>query len=129
MAGSANVHRVIAAVKRKTGSAVVRVTTAIHARLQEANPVDTGFSAANWPVSIGAPDRRVLGSPEGVDRAAAAASLAEAAQAYRVEMGSAFISNNTEYIGYLNEGSSDQAAALWIERAIADGLRDAARAP
>ena len=87
-------------------------------------PVDTGWARANWVAQIGSPYRAELGGGEvetSEIQAAAAlsgATLAGIAAAYKTSQGAVFISNNVPYIVELDMGSSAQAAAGFIERAI-----------
>jgi hypothetical protein len=109
----------MAALVGKTERTVTDLAVEIHANLTEATPIRTGNAAANWLCSIGAPDTRVVGSPDSVDAASGPASVAETVRAYRMSMGSAFVSNHVEYLPALWDGSSAQASPGWGEAAIA----------
>jgi hypothetical protein len=101
-------------------------------------PVDTGRARANWILSILAPATGVnVGldeTPEGgvtrggpVGGAGAAAGDAAMVQArgviagYKLEFGTIFIVNNTEYIVPLNNGHSLQAPAGMLQRGLVAG--------
>jgi hypothetical protein len=113
-----------------------------------ATPVDTGFARGHWTPSVGAPvtaparpPKKVVLTPGGkvsgtgtVDRKAArsegsaarAANLAKArslSETYKLSMGRPYLSNNVPYIVYLNEGSSAQAGAKFIEKAVDKAVR------
>ena len=87
-------------------------------------PVDKGRARLNWQLSIGTPaaDIKEVGQSGGPPLSAGAVpSLQEVGQTVVDEankelknlkpFGTAFISNNVNYIGYLDEGSSQQAPA------------------
>ena len=85
-----------------------------------ATPVDTGLARGNWRTKTGSPEEEEINSPRSV-----AAVVAEAnAEIRQYQLGSnIFITNNVEYIGFLDEGSSLQAPNGMSEQAIAAGLR------
>lgn len=99
--------------------------------LTSATPVDTGFARAGWTPSVGAPDP---GPSERPSKPAVARAQAEAlfgshsraaellASSYRLGQGAVFIVNNVRYVVYLNAGSSAQAPALFVERAVATAI-------
>jgi len=95
--------------------------------LSSATPVDTGFARSGWTPGVGSPIADASRRP--ADEAAArsvARSRGEVnkskalalARAYKVTQGPAFLSNATPYIVALNEGSSAQAPAKFIDRSI-----------
>lgn len=103
-------------------------------------PVDTGFARANWVPHIGRERSDASGYlPKGSTRedrerfakdaeATSEAGAAAIATGYKIEMGPIFISNNVPYIGMLNFGSSRQAPAGFVERAIVKAVtEDSAR--
>ena len=93
-------------------------------------PVDTGRARSNWLVGIGAAIRDVIDalSPgEGLsagERLNAQLSI----DAARTEIEKhrpgqdIYISNNLSYIDFLNQGSSAQAPANFVEKAIQAGI-------
>ncbi len=93
-----------------------------------ATPVDTGRARSNWRVSSGSPDTAVrepyasgTGGSSGAQNAAAAIDHGKAVvQADR--SGTIYISNNLPYIGALNDGSSAQAPAGFVELAVNAGV-------
>ena len=88
-------------------------------------PVDTGRARSNWIVNIKSPARKTQGAyvPGGKGSTASAnvqAALAqgEAVVATRKTGQDIYISNNLSYISDLNNGSSAQAPAQFIQMAI-----------
>jgi len=86
-------------------------------------PVDTGWARTNWVPGIGTPPTGTAGSREAaeagiLDTSMQQRGLAEVAAAYKLNQGSIFISNNVPYIVLLNEGSSAQAPAGFVQNAI-----------
>jgi len=102
---------------------VKKITLDMTANLQQATPVDTGWARANWVPAIGLPYTANL---QNVQASASAASAARARQqggiaavgGYSLRMGKVFISNNVPYIMILNDGSSNQAPAGFVQRAV-----------
>ncbi len=80
-------------------------------------PVDTGRARANWFVSVGAPEVQNIEGPnlgdKGANEGAATATALGQAQAalarYDIKLGPIFITNSVPYIGFLDEGASQQA--------------------
>lgn len=92
-----------------------------------ATPVDKGRARSNWLVELDAPARTTvepyapgLGGNTGGANAAAAIAQGQATIAlYNGDRNTAIaISNNLPYIGRLNEGSSLQAPAGFVEKAV-----------
>ena len=57
-----------------------------------------------------------------LNRTPQAAGQARIASSYRIEQGNVYISNNVSYIVLLNEGSSAQAPAAFVQMAIGRAL-------
>lgn len=91
-------------------------------RLENATPVDTTHASTNWVGSVGKPYTAVAGSRESPSRAAQLAGKARV-RAYSgkdIKAGrKLFIRNNVFYVKFLNRGSSQQAPARFVERALA----------
>ncbi len=91
-----------------------------------ATPVDTGKARSNWQVGVGAPAEGVVspyapGKRLGIGETGNANGAINAGMAvirYSDPDQPLFISNNVEYIGKLNDGSSAQSGAQFIERAF-----------
>ncbi|MEM6902249.1 MAG: hypothetical protein AAF556_03300 [Pseudomonadota bacterium] len=92
-----------------------KVVLAVFGAVTRATPVDTGTARGNWQPTLNQPATEVLETTQVQNAQADATATA-------FEMGDvAFISNNTAYIGKLNEGSSRQAPAGFVERAAQAG--------
>lgn len=126
MKGFANRMRVIARAVPGNADAIVRkVAMAVDRVVVTTTPVDTGRARANWQAAIGAaPGGEVGAYPAGKGGATGAAAAAQAmAQANGVIAGYKggdviHLTNNLPYIGRLNEGSSDQAPAGFVQAGI-----------
>lgn len=115
---------------RRADSHFVKQVKAVHKEIVLATPVDTGFARSNWRVGIGRVPSGTIpahapGSKLGISEAGnAAVAIYDAANVLaKYKNGQeVFISNNVNYIALLNAGSSSQAGAYFIERAIAAGM-------
>jgi len=101
-------------------------------------PVDTGWARANWVPSVATPYTTddVINPKEkmlatGTDSISAEvlareqvqqAGIATVAATYTMNKGPAFITNNVPYIIRLNMGSSTQAPAGFVQRAVAKAI-------
>lgn len=93
--------------------------------LVRATPVDTGWARANWIISVGA----TLGVPIGPP-GVAGVEIAEVFQRQSlanlfltsIQGQPIFLENNVPYIDVLNEGSSAQAPAGFVQAAIQIGF-------
>lgn len=104
------------------------VSRAIVADLTDVTPVDESTAISNWQLSIHeavAGDRTafVLGSQGSTKDASAAAARSTAERQLRVKRPEDFvyISNVLPYIVPLNDGSSKQAPAGFVERSVLMG--------
>ena len=90
-------------------------------------PVDTGWARANWIPNIGSPRSGTAGQrpDEGgrADTGAQDAGVAEVLTSYTARRGAVHITNNVPYIVFLNAGTSRQAPAGFVERAIQKAVR------
>ena len=109
--------------------AVVRLTVDIHGRLVRppsagGTPRDTSWAASRWIPRIGVGP--VVPQPRPADarpnNSEAQAGLAQVIAQFNLARGATSISNGAPYIGRLNEGSSQQAPAGFVQRAIAESL-------
>ena len=116
----------------KNASLLVRPPAlAIDQAVVLATPVDTGRARANWLVSVDrlldntiepyAPGKD--GNTGGQNAQAAIDQGQEAVAMYQETSKSIHITNNLEYIGALNNGSSAQAPANFVQQAIDAGVR------
>jgi len=100
---------------------VKKLTLDVTANLIETNPVDTGWSKANWVPSIGVPlINASISSTGNISTAVATQSqgIANIATQYTLDQGDVFMTNNVPYVPNLNDGHSNQAPAGFIQRAI-----------
>lgn len=115
---------IIQELDRVTANAVRDLSTDLTDVLRTTTPVDTGWARANWVPQAGSPfegnteeldpGERFLRTPA---QEASQATAIAALSSYRG--GEVFINNNVPYITELNEGSSQQAPAGFVQMAIA----------
>lgn len=100
-------------------------------------PVDTGEARSNWILSLGVPiqgtiapytpyPKRSQGNGRGRAETAntdGALTRAEGAIAARLPGQTVIIQNNVPYIGLLNDGSSVQAPANFVQLAMKEGVK------
>lgn len=115
------IGRVIAAL------ALNIVANLVRAPSEGGTPVDTGWARANWVPRIGEPFKGTAGTREqaeagNVSQAEQGAGLADLV-GYRQERGKVYVTNNVPYIVRLNEGSSKQAPAGFVQDAVAKAVR------
>lgn len=98
---------------------VAEVTEEIGRELVPATPVDTGFARGNWRPSLNAPATVPVtnNDPTG---AATIARITTVARQYRVG-DTVYITSNIPYIERLNEGSSPQAPAGFVQKSVRAG--------
>ncbi len=123
-------------VEANANALVRRVALAVDTTVVLATPVDTGRARSNWQASIGGPasgarDAYAPGtagstaganSREAIDQAKSVIASQRPGQAVH-------ITNNLPYIGKLNEGSSAQAPAGFVETAVLVGIAAVKAAP
>lgn len=108
---------------------VKKVGLAVDQAVVLATPADTGRARSNWNIGIGRPERGVRepfapGSKLGIgesQNAQAALAEAQAEIPTRRPGQDIYISNNLDYIEQLNDGSSAQAPAMFVEQAVETG--------
>ena len=86
-----------------------------------ATPRETGLAQGNWRTSVSAPPVGTVSRTSGAAAISAGMRSVKAAKKRisKGRQGRIFIVNNLPYIGKLNEGSSEQAPAFFIEVAFA----------
>jgi len=129
MAGEERQIRVIVEeLEEYTAKIVTGVALEIHAILTEDTPLDTGWARANWVPAVGRPGASSSEQAGNIQSAQgkAAAGLATVA-GYKLTQGAIHITNNVPYIEVLNAGSSKQAPADFVPRAIEKGIAAALR--
>lgn len=109
----ASAAEIAARLRTYAATRVRDLTINVQAGLQAETPVDTGFAAGNWQITIGQPAEGTVELGAGV--AIGAAVLAN----YRLDDGPTYVTNNAAYIRRLNAGHSQQAPAGFVEAVIA----------
>lgn len=97
----------------KTANQVVSLET--QARLKRLNPKATNWSANNWNLAIGQPDRE-LRPPQRPKKKIKLTGPNIGAIGKITDKSVIYITNNTPYVIYLEEGHSKQQAAGWFRR-------------
>ena len=101
--------------------AIARVTRKVSldvtANLVETTPVDTGWARANWIPSVGQPSESPVGSKESISVVEQALGKTKVAGFKDISQ-KVFITNNVPYITDLNDGTSKQAPAGFVQNAI-----------
>ena len=116
------IDMVMSALTEVTEKVIKKITLDTHANLIAATPVDLGWARANWIPAIGTPVTSPTGTPGGYSQSAQLAGIASVATSYTLPRGKVFISNNVKYITKLNEGSSRQAPAGFVQNAISKAV-------
>lgn len=107
-------------VERNAPAGQRRVALAIDAAVVLATPVDTGRARSNWLVATGAP---ADGVRETYGQGAGQRAISEGrAVIERHIQGPIHITNNLPYIVRLNQGSSRQAPAGFVEKSVQVGM-------
>ncbi len=122
------IKAILRGLNRLGEKVVSKITLDLTANLIEATPVDVGWARSNWVPAIGTPFITNLRGVEATSANAAAAKSRQdnatsvIATGYKLAMGNVFVSNNVPYIGRLNDGSSNQEPAGFVQRAIAKAV-------
>lgn len=119
---SKDMKKLLKELKRETFEKTKGAALASAKALILATPVDTSNALSNWRVSAGFPKTKeippfVRGKKGSTWLASTAAAIRESIKSLeKAKVGQQiYITNNVEYIEYLNEGSSDQAPPGWIQ--------------
>jgi hypothetical protein len=91
------------------------VALVVDGELAITTPVDTGRARANWLPSLNSPDTRQVQPGQ-------KPNLEKSISSYKIS-DKILITNNLPYIRKLNDGSSKQAPAGFVDAAIAKGKR------
>lgn len=130
MAGSEErqIRVIVEELEEYTGKIVTGVALEIHAVLTEDTPLDTGWARANWVPAVGRPGASSSEQSGNIAAAQGKATAGLAAVAgYKLRQGVVHVTNNVPYIEVLNAGSSKQAPADFVPRAIEKGIAAALR--
>ena len=120
---SNQIRLIIKALQEFAERKVKGLTLDLTTILLQTTPIDTGFARANWIPSIGVDNQNLAGTKAQadagtLDRAPQQNGLAEVATSYTLGQGRVYVSNNVPYITRLNDGSSQQAPAGFVQDAI-----------
>jgi hypothetical protein len=120
-----NMKRRASDAERNVDKVIREVALIADRELVLQTPVDTGRARSNWIVTIGRPSTEVISpySPgskgsSGSENANAAIAQGSLVIAQRRSGEDISISNNVPYIGLLNQGSSAQAPAQFVQAAV-----------
>jgi hypothetical protein len=92
--------------------------------LLRASPVDTGRFRANWTLSLGTPNRRILWAMSDIGKQMQAQINLAAKRVQQADGTQViYITNNLPYAERLNEGWSQQAPAGFVQMAIAKNVK------
>lgn len=116
--------RVVRLLRVATEKEVIKLVVDVHADLATETPVDTGWAASNWIISMGSFSNEPVGSPENVSNVASLAGLA-GVLTWSIKKGIIYITNNVPYIQRLNEGSSRKAPAGYVDMIIQRRVNEA----
>lgn len=120
---SSNLRVVVGDLKKDISGIIGRLSANIVAELREeppgGTPVVTGWARANWLTGVGSPppSAEADGDVSSAD-GEANAGVAFIAAHYKLSMGPVFIANGVPYIVKLNDGSSQQSPAGFVQAAI-----------
>lgn len=129
---SARVRVVVTSLDRFVSQIITALALHIVANLVRApseggTPVDTGWARANWIPQVAEPFSGTAGTREQAEQGNVSSAQQAAGMAsllgYKFERGKVFITNNVPYIVRLNEGSSRQAPAGFVQAAVAKAVR------
>jgi hypothetical protein len=126
----------VASLVKNINEAKKSCARAVLSEVVRDTPVDTGEARSNWQVSVGGDITSIVppyvpypkfshGNGQGTAEtanAAAAISVGDANIDSTQPGQDIFISNNVDHIGLLNEGSSRQAPAAFVQSGVVAGL-------
>ena len=125
-------ERVLRALRAEIERTVGELQAFAFQAVTSGTPVDTNFARAQWAPSFQRSSDEGVARPR--DRGEAKTRAAAEFQAhkrqsqqirrsYQLSLGPVYISNNANYIGFLNGGSSSQAPSNFVEAAIAEAVQ------
>jgi hypothetical protein len=121
-------NRIMKELTKFVESEMTGLTNTLTIQLAEDNPIDTGFSGINWIPQIGAKFSGTAGTYEQaadgiLNIKIQQSAIANVMSSYKLRSGPIYISNNADYIEDLNDGSSSQAPAGFVQIAIAKSVK------
>ncbi len=115
-------------VLAQSANAVRRAAVVADQVVTTTTPVDTGRARANWLASIGlVPKQEAEVDPPEQTGATAITKALAIISTYRTGQGTIFISNNVNYIQFLEAGSSAQAPSGMVRQAVQAAQAEASR--
>jgi hypothetical protein len=119
---SAELEKVMADLDAHVRDGVVDLALEVTANLIEKTPVQYGFARASWIPSIGVHTQATGGAEKVPNSAAQQSGIALVASSYQ-PYAPVYVTNNVRYIGRLNDGSSTQAPAGYVQTEIARAVK------
>lgn len=123
-------QRLKAAIPKAASDLACEVGRVIQTDLVEVTPVDTSEALSNWVLTVEEPFALHLDPyHEGFKGSTQQASIREALTQGEQQLAlkkpgdPIYIQNNAPHIKYLNEGSSEQAPAGFVERSVSSGRK------
>lgn len=115
------------AILDEINKVIIEMVIRIDSGVVFANPVDTGRSRSNWIVSLKSPTSEVVTGEDQGDSASPIGpemALSQGRNRLKSRKGgdTIYLQNNTSYIEKLNNGSSAQAPANFVQKAIMEGI-------
>jgi hypothetical protein len=95
--------------------------------LTDATPKDTHHASNNWILSVRRPYDGIAGDPDAPSTMVQAQAVASLASYDVARDGPIYLRNNVEYVQFLDQGSSPQAAAGWVANAMMSAVSKAPR--
>lgn len=117
-----NTTIVLSDFKDFSANVLKQLTVEITADLIKTTPVDTGWARSNWIPSFGESFTGTDGTRESVVTSRQQSGLTDVLTNYAISKGNIYISNNVPYILLLNDGSSRQAPAGFVQQSIARAI-------
>lgn len=119
---SVRVKKVIAKLLNASEQTARKAMLKVNTNLRDYTPEESNWASSNWVASVGSPVSGVHGTKENVTTAPQAKGMAQIIT-WKFKQGNLYITNNVPYINDLNAGSSEQAPAGFVQRAIKDGVK------
>lgn len=114
-------------VTKATEQAIRKTTLDLVGNLTAQTPVDTGTARRNWITTVSQPSNEIKEGGSSTEAGALSETLSEVSAAlsgYNLfTSGPIWISNNLPYIGRLNDGTSQQAPAGFVDSEISKAER------
>jgi len=101
---------------------VRKTALVVLSNLVVSSPVDTGRFRGNWQIGIDMPKTSILNTDDKSGGITISAGAGEIGRVRNIDFESIFITNNMPYGETLNNGSSTQAPAGFVESAIRKGV-------